>query len=103
MTCRSCNGSEQLEKVDFDPSQDDALGSVWDVLSGQTHVLTEMRDFVADLDEHADLRAAATLRSLTRFRDAMQSLPEDSDLGAPVEVMLQDLVLITRQMMSRLR
>ena len=77
--------------------------TAWDVLAGRAQCVTDLQDFLHNLNESPDLRAAATLRSLTRIRSELERLPEDCELGDPVVLKAQDVVLIARQLMSRLR
>ena len=50
-----------------------------------------------------DLRAAATLRSLSRIRSELEQLPETFGLSDPMVLNAQDVVLLERQLMSLLR
>ncbi len=77
--------------------------TVWDVMAGRAQCVTDLQEYLHDLDEKPDLRAAATLRSLTRIRSELERLPEDCGLSDPVVLKAQDVVLIARQLMSRLR
>ena len=77
--------------------------TAWDVLAGRAQCVTDLQDFLHNLNESPDLRAAATLRSLTRIRSELERLPEDCELGDPVVLKAQDVILIARQLMSRLR
>ena len=81
------------------------LGGHWRlrVIGGQLQCITEHQDYLAKLDESPDLRAAATLRSLSRIRTELERIPESSCLGDPVALKVQDVVLLARQLMSRLR
>ena len=51
--------------------------------------------FPKELDESPDLRAAATLRSLSRIRTELERIPETAALGDPVELRLQDALVIS--------
>ncbi len=77
--------------------------TVWDVMAGRAQCVTDLQEYLHDLDEKPDLRAAATLRSLTRIRSELERLPKDCGLSDPVVLKAQDVVLIARQLMSRLR
>ena len=46
---------------------------------------------------------AAMLRSLGRIREELESMPEQSELDAPVCIQLQDALVLMTQLMSRLR
>ncbi len=77
--------------------------TAWDVMAGQPQCMTELQDYLAKLDDSPDLRAAATLRSLSRIRTELERIPESCGLGDPVALKVQDVVLLARQLMSRLR
>ena len=77
--------------------------TVWDCMAGKAEVISETEDFLTELDESPDLRAAATLRSLSRIRSELERVPETAALSDPVELRLQDVLVLTRQLMSRLR
>lgn len=72
-------------------------------MAGQPGCLTDLREFLKELDQNSDLRAAATLRSLSRIRTELEHLPENSGLTDPVILNAQDVVLLARQLMSRRR
>lgn len=78
-------------------------GTVWDVMAGKPELMTDLKQFMEELDESPDLRAAATLRTLSRIRGEMERMPETSNLGDPVVLQLQDVAVLMRQMLSRLR
>ena len=77
--------------------------TAWDVLAGQGELITDLCDYLKDVDEHPDLRAAATLRSLSRIRIELEKVPETCGLGDPIVLKVQDVALLARQLMSRLR
>ena len=77
--------------------------TAWDCLAGQGELVSDLGDFLQSLDESPDLRAAATLRVLSRMREELQRVPESAQLSDPVQLRLQDVVLVARQLMSRLR
>ena len=77
--------------------------SAWDVLCGQPECITDLGDYLKDIDENPDLRAAATLRSMSRLRAELQKVPESCGLGDPVVLRVQDVALLARQLLSRLR
>ena len=77
--------------------------TAWDCLAGQGELISELGDFLKSLDESPDLRAAATLRALSRVREELERVPESAQLSDPVQLRLQDVVLVARQLMSRLR
>ena len=77
--------------------------TAWDCMAGKAELISEVQDFLKELDELPDLRAAATLRSLSRIRGELERIPETAALGDPVELRLQDVLVIARQMLARLR
>ncbi len=77
--------------------------SAWDVMAGQPEFETELKDYLKAINENADLRAVATLRSLSRIRSELERIPETAALGDPVELRLQDVMVLARQLLSRLR
>ena len=79
------------------------LATAWDVLAGQPECITDLQDFLRDIDENPNLRSAATLRSLGRLRAELEKVPETCGLSDPVVLKVQDVVLLARQLMQRLR
>ena len=77
--------------------------TVWDCMAGNAELISEVQDFLTELEESPDLRAAATLRSLSRIRSELERIPETAALGDPVQLRLQDVMVLTRQLLSRLR
>ena len=77
--------------------------TVWDVMSGQGSLITDLRDFLGRLDEEPRLRASANLRTLSRVRSELERIPESASMGDPVEIRLQDLLVLMNQLMSRMR
>ena len=77
--------------------------TAWDVMAGQPQCVSDLQDYLTRLDESPHLRSAATLRSLSRIRTELERIPENCGLGDPVALKVQDVVLIARQLMSRLR
>ena len=55
------------------------------------------------LDSNADLRSAALLRSLERYRDTLDVLPSDCPLDQPLSVRAVDVMVLVRAVLSRLR
>ena len=79
--------------------------SAWDRLTatidgGQPETLEELID---GLNDSAELRSAALLRSMERFRDCLDGLPADTPLEAPQELPAGDVLVLVRALMSRLR
>jgi hypothetical protein len=81
----------------------DATATVWDVFSGRPECINPSSEFFEQLDEEPRLRSAAMLRSLSRIREELEGMPEQSELDAPVCIQLQDVLVVMTQMMSRLR
>jgi len=77
--------------------------TAWDCMAGQGELISELRDFLKSLDDSPDLRSAATLRSLSRIRSELERIPETAALGDPVQLRLQDVMVLARQLLSRLR
>ena len=78
-------------------------GSVWDVMSGQGELLTDLRDFLGRLDSEPRLRASANLRTMSRVREHLERIPELAAMGDPVELRLQDVLVLMNQLMARMR
>ena len=77
--------------------------TVWDVMSGQGSLLTDLRDFLGRLDEDPRLRASANLRTMSRVREHLERVPESAAMGDPVELRLQDVLVLMNQLMARMR
>ena len=77
--------------------------SAWDVVAGAANTKTDLGDFLRDISENHELRAAATLRALDRLRDSLDRVPSDASFGDPVVLRVQDVALVARAMLSRLR
>ena len=77
--------------------------SVWDVMSGQGSLLTDLRDFLGRLDSEPRLRASANLRTMSRVREHPERIPESAAMGDPVELRLQDVLVLMNQLMARRR
>ena len=78
-------------------------GTVWDVMSGQGSLLTDLRDFLGRLDEDPRLRASANLRTMSRVREHLERIPESAAMGDLVELRLQDMLVLMNQLMARMR
>ena len=77
--------------------------SAWDAICGQPATMSDLLDFLKELDENPDLRAAAFLRSLGRLRDEIDRVPEEAPMDSPVVLKLQDATVLAKALMSRLR
>ena len=51
--------------------------------------MSDLLDFLKEIDENPDLRAAAFLRSLGRLRDEIDRVPEEAPMDSPVVLKLQ--------------
>ena len=78
-------------------------GTVLDCVAGKAELISDVQDFLKELDENPDLRAAATLRTLARIRTELERTPETCQLGDPIQMRLQDVLVVARAMLSRLR
>ena len=65
--------------------------------------MSDLLDFLKEIDENPDLRAAAFLRSLGRLRDEIDRVPEEAPMDSPVVLKLQDATVLARALMSRFR
>jgi hypothetical protein len=64
--------------------------------------LGALSEFLEDIEENPALRAAATLRAMDWLRDAVL-LIEETASETPVPLMLQDVALLGRHLLQRLR
>ena len=63
----------------------------------------DLADLIKLLDESPEMRSAALLRGIERFRDALTRLPVSAPVETPVVVCAGDLVPLLRAVMARLR
>ncbi len=77
--------------------------SAWDAVCGQGRSLSHLREFLEELQSTPELRAGATLRTLTRLRSELERTPEGANLNDPVVITLRDAAVVMTQLMSRLR
>ena len=77
--------------------------SGWDALCGQDRSLSHLREFLEELQSIPELRAGATLRTLTRMRSELERTPEGASLNDPLVITLRDAAVVMTQLMSRLR
>ena len=78
-------------------------GTVWDAFAGRPDYLNDASEFLTELDDNPRLRSSANLRTLSRVRSELERLPEFTDLGDPVELRLQDVLVLMNQLMARMR
>ena len=88
---------KQADWREFQESALDRLTATID--GGQPETLEELID---GLNDSAELRSAALLRSMERFRDCLDGLPADTPLEAPQELPEGDVLVLVRALMSRL-
>ena len=81
----------------------DRVATVWDSFSGNPVCVNDVADFLTELDEKPRLRSSANLRTLSRVRGELERMPESADLSDPVELRLQDVLVLMNQLMSRMR
>ena len=83
----------------------DHESSIWDLLTqpdGHGHP-QDLADLLAVLAASPELRSAALLRGLERFRDQLDRLPGHTPLEQPVTVTACDLLVLVRALLGRLR
>ena len=86
---------------DWREFQESAWGRLTATIDGgQPESLGELIDA---LNESPELRSAALLRSMERFRECLDGLPSDTPLEAPQELPAGDVLVLVRAVMSRLR
>lgn len=82
----------------------DLSSTVWNSFSGKPECINnEVSDLLAELDDNPRLCSSANLRTLSRVRGELERLPEAANLGDPVELRLQDVLVLMNQLMSRMR
>ena len=81
----------------------DRVATVWDSFSGKPECINDVADFLTELDEKPRLRSSANLRTLSRVRAELERMPESADLGDPVELRLQDVLVLMSHVLARLR
>lgn len=65
--------------------------------------LGDLRELIEDIEENPALIAAATFRSMDRLRDALLLIEETAAVETPVPLLLQDVILLGRQLLQHLR
>ncbi len=83
--------------------ESDPIATAWDCLCGQGQSLSDLREFLEELQSTPELRAGATLRTLTRIRWELERTPESARLNDPIAITLRDAAVLMSQMLSRLR
>ena len=79
------------------------IGNAWDTTCGMSDTLSDLREFLSDIEANPELKSAANLRAIDRLRDELVRVPETAGLSDPIVLSLQDAVLIARQLLQRLR
>ena len=74
-----------------------------DAFSGRPDCISDISEFLTELDENPRLRASANLRSLSRVRSELERIPESAAMGDPVQLRLQDVLVLMNQLMARMR
>jgi hypothetical protein len=80
--------------------------SCWDLLvtpDGCNAAPSDLQELVEALAASPEFRSAALLRSMERFRDALDQLPGHTALETMVKVPAGDLLVLTRALLQRLR
>ena len=60
-------------------------------------------ELIDALDSSPELRSAALLRSMERYRDILDGLPSDAPIDTPLTVTAVDVLVLIKTVMSRLR
>jgi hypothetical protein len=79
------------------------MGSAWDVIAKKEDVFSELSALLQELDENPSMRSCAVLRAIERGRTELTRTPADAPLSSPMAVSLQDLSVLLRAVLSRLR
>lgn len=85
------------------PTVSPLIGTAWDTIAGKEEVYTALGDLLRELDENAAMRSCALLRAIERARVELKRTPADAGLESPVALTLQDVALLVRAVLSRLR
>ena len=62
-----------------------------------------VNQFLEELDDNPRLRSSANLRTLGRVRQELERIPESASLSDPIELRLQDVLVLMNQLMARMR
>ena len=81
----------------------DHSSTVWDSFSGKPEFIKEVSDFLTEVDDNPRLRSSANSRILSRVWGESERLPERADFGNPVELQLQDVLVLMNQLMAWMR
>ena len=75
----------------------------WDAFSGKPECVNDISEFLEELDDNPRLRSSANLRTLGRVRQELERIPESASLSDPIELRLQDVLVLMNQLMARMR
>lgn len=75
----------------------------WDAFSGKPECINDISEFLEELDNNPRLRSSANLRTLSRVRQELERIPESASLSDPIELRLQDVLVLMNQLMARMR
>ncbi len=75
----------------------------WDAFSGKPECVNDISEFLEELDDNPRLRSSANLRTLSRVRHELERIPESASLSDPIELRLQDVLVLMNQLMARMR
>ena len=75
----------------------------WDAFSGKPECVNDISEFLEELDDNPRLRSSANLRTLSRVRQELERIPESASLSDPIELRLQDVLVLMNQLMARMR
>ena len=78
-------------------------GMALDAFSGRPDCISDISEFLTELDENPRLRASANLRTMTWVRGHLERISESAAIGDPVERRLQDVLVLMNQLMARMR
>ena len=78
-------------------------GMALDAFSGRPDCISDISEFLTELDENPRLRASANLRTMTWVREHLERISESAAIGDPVERRLQDVLVLMNQLMARMR
>ena len=87
------------------PSLLDHEASVWEqLIEPEGHgEPQDLSDLLTVLAASPELRSAALLRSMERFRDQLDQLPGHTPLEQPITIAAADLTVLVRALLGRLR
>ena len=72
-------------------------------MSGKPDCISDISAFLDEQDENQRLRTSANPRTMSRVREHLERIPEGAAMGDPVELRLQDVLVLMNQLMARMR